>query len=57
MGGGHVNFHAVVEGEVGRGTMLIKAFGGCCLHVGVVGRSKLVESSGGRAESFSVGRR
>lgn len=54
VGGGHVDFDAVVKGEVGRGTMLIQACGGCFLHVGVVGRSKTVESSGGRAESISI---
>jgi hypothetical protein len=57
VGGGHVYFNAVVKGEVGRSTMLIKAFDGCCLHVGVVGRSKAVESSGGRAESVGIGLR
>ncbi len=36
VGGGHGNFYAVVQGEVGRNTMLIKAFGGFGLHVGVM---------------------
>jgi hypothetical protein len=43
VGGEHVNFHAVAQGEVSRNTMLIEAFGGVCLYVGVVRRSETME--------------
>jgi hypothetical protein len=36
VGGGHIDFDAVSKGKVGRNAMFVKAFGGCCLHIGVV---------------------
>jgi hypothetical protein len=36
VGGGHIDFYAVAEGEVGGDAVFVKASHGCCLHIGVM---------------------